>query len=255
MRVVTVIPARYDSKRFPGKPLQIIQGKPMIQWVYERASRARGVDDTIVATDDERIVKEVQRFGGKVEMTSAHHTSGTDRIAELAMTKLSSADVLINVQGDEPLIDPSTIEATLKMITTHSFEMSSAMTEFRNEKDIHLPQAVKVLVDQQYRAIYFSRFPIPYSQKLASKQKEVSLSAPFVCFRHVGIYAYKRSTLLKLSERPPSTYEMEEGLEQLRALQAGIAIGMAKVNDSSLGVDTPEDLKKVEYILSQERTS
>jgi len=243
-----VIPARYDSMRFPGKPLQIIHDKPMIQWVYERASKAKGVNETLVATDDDRIAKAVRAFGGRAELTQKSHASGTDRIAEIALRIETKADVFINVQGDEPLIEPSTIEATLSLIAQQKFQMASAMTPFTSERDLHLPQVVKVIADQNARAIYFSRFAIPYSKKIAAHE---TISPPFHCQRHVGLYAYTRETLLKLSKLTPSPYEKEEGLEQLRALHAGIDIGMVEVKTHALGVDTPEDLEEVIRILKK----
>ena len=243
MQVATIIPARYAAQRLPGKPLADILGKPMIQHVYERAARARGVTLTGVATDDERIAAAVRAFGGKVWMTSPDLQSGTDRVAAVARQH-PEIDIFVNVQGDEPLMDPRAIEAGVELVASGRFEMSTVMTPMRDVADLSNAAVVKVIPDDQGRAIYFSRHPIPYSRKPAPDAGEA-----FVCRRHVGLYVYKRETLLRFSSLPACAMERAESLEQLRALQAGIPIGIAEVDFTSIGVDTPEELEKVRSIL------
>jgi 3-deoxy-manno-octulosonate cytidylyltransferase (CMP-KDO synthetase) len=236
MRVVAVIPARFGSTRFPGKPLAKIHDKPMIQWVYERASRARGVDLTVVATDDERISRAVAEFGGKVIMTASDIASGTDRVA--AVADQEKADIYLNVQGDEPMIEPAGIERGLDLVRSGRFSMGTVMTPLKTRAELEERSIVKVLVDKTGRAIYFSRYPIPYSR----------IEAPvsgFAGFRHIGLYVYTRETLMRLRSLAVTEIERGESLEQLRALQDGIAIGCAEVDFVSIGVDTPEDLEKV----------
>ncbi|NDD92010.1 3-deoxy-manno-octulosonate cytidylyltransferase [bacterium] len=242
--VATVIPARYSAQRLPGKPLADIHGKPMIQHVYERAARASGVSLTGVATDDLRIAEAVGRFGGKVWMTSPELQSGTDRVAAVAKMH-PEIDIFVNVQGDEPLMDPRAIEAGVELVRSGRFDMATVMTPMKDVADLSNAAVVKVIADDLGRAIYFSRHPIPYSRKLAPEPGE-----PFVCRRHVGLYVYRRELLLRFSSMPPCLMERAESLEQLRALQAGISIGIAEVDFLSIGVDTPEELEKVRQIIS-----
>ncbi|MBU6376847.1 MAG: 3-deoxy-manno-octulosonate cytidylyltransferase [Bdellovibrionales bacterium] len=244
LTVATVIPARYSAQRLPGKPLADIHGKPMIQHVYERAARANGVSLTGVATDDPRIAEAVERFGGKVWMTSPELQSGTDRVAAVARMH-PEIDIFVNVQGDEPLMDPRAIEAGVELVRWGRFNMSTVMTPMKDVADLSNAAVVKVIADDLGRAIYFSRHPIPYSRKLAPDPGE-----PFVCRRHVGLYVYRRETLLQFSTLPPCLMERAESLEQLRALQAGISIGISEVDFLSIGVDTPEELEKVRQIIS-----
>lgn len=241
-KTIVVIPSRFASTRLPGKPLADIHGKPMIQWVYERASQASGISQVIVATDDERIVDAVARFGGEARMTSPELASGTDRVAAIA--DQVPADIYINVQGDEPLIDPKAIEAALEWVGSGRFPMGTAMTALRSEEELRDPSVVKVLADPQGRAVYFSRFPIPYSRSTGPVAGE-----RFACRRHVGLYVYDRDTLMRFRALPASSWEKAESLEQLRALENGIPIGIAEVNFQSIGVDTPDDLEKVRRIL------
>ncbi len=244
MKVIAVIPARYAAVRFPGKPLALIHGKPMIQWVYERASKTPGVDQTLVATDDNRIFNAVNAFGGQAVMTSEIHASGTDRIAEVADKVI--ADIYINVQGDEPLIKPAIIEAALDLVRTGRFEMSTLAAPLINTEELHSKNVVKVLMDRTQRAIYFSRFPIPYSrtEPVVTDSKSQPSFGPVG--KHIGLYVYRREILLKLRDLPRSALEIGEGLEQLRALEHGISIGVQTVQmDKILGVDTPEDLEKI----------
>jgi 3-deoxy-manno-octulosonate cytidylyltransferase (CMP-KDO synthetase) len=214
----------------------------MIQWVYERASKARGISRTLVATDDERIARAVRAFGGEVFMTSTGIQSGTDRV--WAVAEQVEGDVFINIQGDEPLIEPSAIEAGVELVTSGRFPMATIMTPLRSEQELREPSVVKVIADRTGRAIYFSRHPIPYSRG--------SLPLPgegYVARRHVGLYVYTRETLKRFSALEPSPIERAEVLEQLRAMEAGIPIGITEVEFTSIGVDTAEDLERVRKIL------
>ncbi len=245
--VATVIPARYSAQRLPGKPLADIHGKPMIQHVLERAAAATGISMTGVATDDERISKAVQSFGGKVWMTSPDLQSGTDRVAAVAALH-PEIDIFVNVQGDEPLMDPRAIEAAVELVRSGRFDMATVMTPVKEPEDLLNPAVVKVLSDDHGRAIYFSRHPIPYSRQSAPQPGEA-----WVCRRHVGLYVYRRETLMRFSSLPACAMERAESLEQLRALQAGISIGIVEVDFVSIGVDTPEELEKVRSIMAPGR--
>lgn len=240
--VVIVIPARLGSTRLHAKPLADINGKPMIQWVYERARQARGIQQTLVATDDERIAKVVRGFGGEAILTSPDINSGTERVA--AVADRVPADIYVNVQGDEPLIVPEAIEEAVELVRSGRFPMGTVMTPLKNSTELHEPSVVKVIADRQGRAIYFSRLPIPYS-----RGPEPAAHEPFVCQRHVGLYVYSRQALMRFRSLPATALEKAEVLEQLRALQDGIAIGITEVNFTSIGVDTPEDLEQVRKIL------
>lgn len=244
LQVVTVIPARYGSTRLLAKPLADIHGKPMIQWVYERARPAKGVHETVVATDDARIVAAVEKFGGRAVLTSPDLNSGTDRVA--AVAEQVPADIYVNLQGDEPLIVPGAIEAGVELVRSGRFGIGTVMTRIKSAAELHERSVVKVLVDQNQRAIYFSRFPIPYS-----RGPEPESTGPWSCMRHVGLYVYTKEMLRKFRELPVSALEKAEMLEQLRALDAGIPIGVAEVDFTSVGVDTPEDLELVRKILAK----
>jgi 3-deoxy-D-manno-octulosonate cytidylyltransferase len=241
-QVVAVIPARYGSTRLPAKPLADINGKPMIQWVYERTRQAKGIAAVYVATDDERVAQVVRGFGGQVVMTSPDIQSGTDRVWAVACEV--AGDVFVNVQGDEPLIEASAIEAGVELVTSGRFSMGTVMVPLADEQELRDPSVVKVIADKAGRSIYFSRHPIPYSRGPLPKS-----SAEWVCRRHVGLYIYTRETLKRFSLLPPSGLEKAEVLEQLRALDAGIPIGIIEVDFTSIGVDTQEDLEKVRKIL------
>ena len=233
MKAVVIIPARMAATRFPGKPLIDLCGKPMIQWVYERASKAAGVCRVMVATCDQEIIDAVSGFGGEAVMTSSEHRSGTDRLAEAA-SKLD-ADVVVNVQGDEPLIDPKSIELALAPFETEpDIVMTSLMapTDRETAKD---PNLVKVVVSADNYALYFSRSPIPYERKPLE-------SRPI--YGHVGLYAYTKDFLLKFASLTPTPLERAESLEQLRVLEHGYRIKMVEVADRPLGVDTMEDLER-----------
>jgi 3-deoxy-manno-octulosonate cytidylyltransferase (CMP-KDO synthetase) len=238
LQVVSVIPARYGSTRLLAKPLADIHGKPMIQWVYERSALARGVSRVIVATDDDRVALAVRKFGGEVMMTSSEINSGTDRV--WAVAQKIPGDIFINIQGDEPLIEAVAIEAGLELVTSGRFPMATVMTELETEEELREPSVVKVIADQTGRAIYFSRHPIPYSRGPLPEKGQ-----GFVCRRHVGLYIYTREVLQRFSSLPPSALEKAEVLEQLRAMDAGIPIGITEVKFTSIGVDTPEDLERV----------
>lgn len=242
-KIVVVIPARFSSTRLAEKPLADIHGKPMIQWVYEGASRAKGIDQVWVATDDERIASVVRRFDGKVMMTSSEIQSGTDRVA--AVADQINADIYVNVQGDEPLIDARAIEKSVELVTSGKFSMSTVMTPIRHADELTDSSVVKVIFDKNERAIYFSRLPIPYSRGTIP-----ALPSDYACRRHVGLYVYRKETLSKFRQLPPSLLEKAEVLEQLRALESGISIGITEVDFVSIGVDTPEDLEKVRQFLS-----
>lgn len=241
-KVVTVIPARYGSTRLEAKPLADINGKPMVQWVYERARQARGISSTIVATDDERIARVVRDFGGEVMLTSPDLKSGTDRVA--AVADRVEGDIFVNVQGDEPLIVPEAIEQAVELVRSGRFPIGTVMTPLNTPNELHDPSVVKVIADKDGRSIYFSRLPIPYS-----RGPEPGPGEGHHCRRHVGLYVYSRPALMRFRSLPPSLLEKAEVLEQLRALADGMAIGITEVHFTSVGVDTPEDLETVRRIL------
>jgi 3-deoxy-manno-octulosonate cytidylyltransferase (CMP-KDO synthetase) len=245
MKIIGVIPARYASTRFPGKPLALIAGQPLIQHVVEQCQKAKALSEIIVATDDTRIWEVAQNFC-RVEMTRPDHPSGSDRIAEVAGR--CECDAIVNIQGDEPLIDPVVIDAVANALTRE--EMSTAATPIRNPEEFDNPNVVKVVVNAAGRALYFSRRTIPYVREAASGSVSEQLAA-FPFLKHLGIYGYRRETLLRLVKFPVSPLEDAEKLEQLRALENGIQIAVEKVNYDSVGVDTPEDMKRVEQILKK----
>jgi 3-deoxy-manno-octulosonate cytidylyltransferase (CMP-KDO synthetase) len=245
MKIIGVIPARYASTRFPGKPLAPVAGKPLIQHVVERCRAARILDDVIVATDDPRIRDVAAKFC-KVEMTSPDHPSGTDRIAEVLQH--TSGDAAINIQGDEPLIDPAVIDAVGKALA--NAEISTAAAPIKDSAEYDNPNVVKVVVNAVDRALYFSRRTIPYVRDAASRSATEQLAA-FPFLKHLGIYGYRRETLLRLVKFPPSPLERAEKLEQLRALEQGIEIAVVRVNYEAVGVDVPGDVARVEQLLSR----
>ena len=243
MKVVGIIPARYASTRFPGKALALIAGKPLIQRVVEQCQKAKSLSEVIVATDDKRIAEVAKKFC-RVEMTRADHPSGTDRIAEVAGR--IACDAVVNIQGDEPMIEPSVIDAVVKALA--DCEMSTAATRIKNAAELDNPNVVKVVVNAAGRALYFSRRTIPYLREAASRSVNDQLAA-FPFLKHLGIYGYQRAILLRLVKFPVSPLENAEKLEQLRALENGIPIAVVQVDYDSRGVDTPEDVAKVEKIL------
>jgi 3-deoxy-manno-octulosonate cytidylyltransferase (CMP-KDO synthetase) len=246
MHVVGIIPARYASSRFPGKPLALIAGKPLLQHVVERCRKASSLSEVIVATDDERI-RDLARKFCRVEMTAADHPSGSDRIAEVAAR--CPCDAVVNIQGDEPLIDPLVIDAVAGALK--GAEMSTASTPIRLAAEYDNPNVVKVVVNAAGLALYFSRRTIPYLREAASSSVSEQLAA-FPFLKHLGIYGYRREVLLRLVRFPVSPLEAAEKLEQLRALENGIPIAVVKVAYDSVGVDTPEDVARVELLLRRQ---
>jgi 3-deoxy-manno-octulosonate cytidylyltransferase (CMP-KDO synthetase) len=243
MKVVGIIPARYASTRFPGKSLALIAGKPLIQRVVEQCQKAKSLSEVIVATDGARIAEVVKKFC-RVEITRSDHPSGTDRIAEVA-GKIS-CDAIVNIQGDEPMIDPAVIDAVAGALAQN--EMSTAATRIKNSADMDNPNVVKVVVNVAGHALYFSRRTIPYLREAASRPVSEQLAA-FPFLKHLGIYGYRRGALLRLVKFPVSPLENAEKLEQLRALENGIQIVVVKVDYDSVGVDAPEDVARVERLL------
>ena len=243
MKITGIIPARYASTRFPGKPLQLIAGKPLLLRVVEQCRNARSLSEVIVATDDTRI-RDVARTFCRVELTRADHPSGTDRIAEVAAR--CECDAVVNIQGDEPLIDPAVIDAVAGALANN--DMSTAATPIHSVTDYDSPNVVKVVVSTTGRALYFSRRTIPYLRDAASRPVAEQLAA-FSFLKHLGIYGYRRETLLRLVKFPVSPLEAAEKLEQLRALENGIHIAVVKVDYDSVGVDVPADVERVENVL------
>lgn len=235
MTAAAVIPARFASSRLPGKPLLRDTGKYLIQHVYEQVSRADRVSTVIVATDDERIASAVESFGGRTAMTRAEHPSGTDRVAEVAAGL--DADIVVNVQGDEPEIEPDSIDTLVELLTQRdSPPIATLACPFAADADPANPNSVKVVFDQGGRAMYFSRALIPYPRDAGGK-----IADPRAWHLHVGIYGYRRGTLLELAKLPPSPLEQAEKLEQLRFLEHGYAIAVGVVGRAAIGIDTPED--------------
>jgi 3-deoxy-manno-octulosonate cytidylyltransferase (CMP-KDO synthetase) len=245
VKVLGIIPARHASTRFPGKPLALIAGKPLIQHVIEQCLKAKSLAEVIVATDDQRIFDAAKKIC-RAEMTSPTHPSGSDRIAEVA-GKIS-CDAVVNIQGDEPLIDPAVIDVVAGALA--DCEMSTAATRIKNPVELDNPNVVKVVVSAAGRALYFSRRTIPYLREAASRPVPEQLAA-FPFLKHLGIYGYRRDTLLRLVKFPVSPLEAAEKLEQLRALENGIQIAVVKVDYDSVGVDTPEDVEWVERYLKK----
>lgn len=233
MKVACIIPSRYASTRLPGKPLRLIHGKTLVRRVYERASLAKIPDVVMVATDHADIEAEVKSFGGHVVMTAVNHPTGTDRLAEVA-AKFPDYDIIVNVQGDEPLIDPNVIDDLAKELLAHDdLDMATVATPLRKE-EYDDPSAVKVVVNQKGEALYFSRSLIPYPRH--------DFAVPPL--KHVGIYAYRRDFLLSYANMDQTPLEKTESLEQLRALEMGYKIGVIQVETEDIGIDTEEDLKK-----------
>lgn len=255
MKVTAVIPARISSTRLPEKPLALIGSKPLIQWVYENASKSRYISEVIVATDSKKIVDVVNKFGGKAQMTSPDHPSGTDRIAEVAR-KLDS-EIILNIQGDEPFIDTEVIDTVLKlMIKDQNVVMASAKTYMTDIADFFNPAVVKVICDQNDRAIYFSRAPIPYFRdeflqykRNGKLNREIINKICSSTYKHIGIYGYQWEFLMKFTKMKEGFLESVEKLEQLRALENGIIIKVPTVNYNGFGIDTPADLEKARKIL------
>jgi 3-deoxy-manno-octulosonate cytidylyltransferase (CMP-KDO synthetase) len=239
-RVVVIIPARYESTRLPGKPLADLCGKPMIQRVVERAQQVRGIDRVLVATDDERIRAAVAGFGGAVVMTAPDHRTGTDRIAEVAAGL--DADVIVNVQGDLPLLDPAMVEAAAAPLRNDAgLPMATVRTALRSRDELSNPNVVKVVTDREGYALYFSRSPLPFHRDGAG-------SSP-LGYKHIGLYVYRRDFLLSFARLAPTPLEQAEQLEQLRALEWGFRIKVSEVEAASIEVDTPADLDRVRAVI------
>jgi len=246
LKSIVIIPARFDSSRFPGKALAKIIQKPLIQHVYERALQARGVEKVIVATDDTRILDAVSEFGGLACMTSRTHRSGTDRVAEAVRN--FEADLVVNLQGDEPLIDPGCIEAVLTpFIAERELMIVTAKSPLASEDEFISPHVVKVVTDRKDYALYFSRLPLPYFQRRVARPNG-NLNG---CFKHIGIYAYRRNFLDLLPTLTESPLEQAEELEQLRFLENGFKIKVVFYDYQSVAVDTPQDLARVEAMLEE----
>lgn len=240
MSAIVVIPARYNSLRFPGKSLALINNKTMIRHVYERAKCAREIKEVFIATDDERIKREVINFNGKFCMTSKEHKSGTDRIAEAIDEiqrhgfSLLEDDTVINLQGDEPLVNPSLLEQLAIEMSSKSINMATFAREIEKKEDIENPNIVKVVFDKERYALYFSRSPIPYQRN------------NYKVYKHIGLYGYRKDFLKYFTKLSPSPLELSEGLEQLRVLENGFKIKIIVTEIDTIGVDTPEDIERVE---------
>ena len=236
-----IIPARYGSSRLEGKPLLKAGGKYIIQWVWNKASQCNGIDRVIVATDDDRIFNACKEFGAEVELTSGEHKSGSDRIAEVAK-RHPEIEYIINVQGDEPLIEPENIELVRQgIVDDDSADISTLVREIKDEDEANNPNLVKCIFDVNNYAMYFSRAKIPYERNLGKSK----------FYGHLGIYGYKKEALFKMTSLPQTTYEMSESLEQLRALQNGMKIKIAVVNNVPVGIDTIEDFEKFKALVEK----
>ncbi len=243
MKTYGIIPSRFGSSRFPGKPLAMLAGKPLVAWVVEAVKKAKTLDEVLVATDDQRIADAVIQYGGKAAMTPSELPSGTDRIA-CAAGDFADDDILVNIQGDEPLIDPALIdELALKLKLNASFDMATAVTPIKSEADFAAKTVVKVVMDKNDAALYFSRAPIPCDRDHAP-----DLSSGLYV-RHLGIYAYRGAFLKRYIREPQCELEKTEKLEQLRALYMGAKIAIVRTADEGIGVDTPEDAVRVEKLL------
>ena len=260
MRTLAVLPSRFQATRFPGKPLAPIAGKPMIQWVFEAAHRAPGVDRVVVATDDARIAEAVRGFGGEAVMTDPALPSGTDRTAAaldaLLQSGTESFDCILNIQGDEPAMHPETIAAVVALMRDQpDLPMGTAACPFANSDELFNPNAVKVVTDDHHRALYFSRSPIPYLRNASVFEPDFRpwMQPEHLAHfkRHLGLYAYRPNTLKAFTRLAPHPLELLEMLEQLRALAAGIPIGVADTHYLSLGVDVPADVPAAEALLRE----
>jgi 3-deoxy-manno-octulosonate cytidylyltransferase (CMP-KDO synthetase) len=253
LAIVAIIPARYGSTRLPGKPLSDIHGKPMIQRVHERASRARSIARVLVATDDQRIAEAVRRFGGEAVLTSPDHESGTDRLAEAA--RGIQAEIVVNVQGDEPLLEPAWIDAAVAGLRSDSaLPMATLSLPLASAEAMLEPSVVKVVADARGDALYFSRSPIPYVRVPGGELRRSAAAAvgQGLARQHVGLYAYRREALERLAALPQTPLERAEGLEQLRALQHGMRIRVVEVEGAaSVAVDTPADLERVRELVAR----
>ena len=248
MKTYGIIPSRFGSSRFPGKPLAELAGKPLVAWVVEAVKKAKSLDEVMVATDDERIVKAVEEYGGVAVMTPSELPSGTDRIACALKNRLGhdfeDDDILVNIQGDEPLIDPALIDSLVAKMKSGAYEMATAVTPIKSLNDYEAKTVVKVVLAKDDSALYFSRAPIPcdrdHSPDLATS----------LYVRHLGIYAYRGGFLKRYIVEPQCELEKTEKLEQLRALYMGARIAVVRTDDEGVGVDTPEDAERVAKLLA-----
>ncbi len=243
MKVVGIIPSRYASTRFPGKPLAMIKGKTMIRRVCEQAWKSK-LDAVVVATDDMRIADEVLSFGGQYVLTDPNHQSGTDRCCEALYRIEGQYDAVINIQGDEPFIDPKQINLLIDLISQEDAQIASLARHIGDDDELFSPNVVKVVMDKQGKALYFSRNPIPFMRNVAREQwlKKGNY------YQHVGIYAYKTDILRRIAEMKPSALELAESLEQLRWLENGLSIRMALTDTPTVSIDSPDDLAKAEQL-------
>jgi 3-deoxy-manno-octulosonate cytidylyltransferase (CMP-KDO synthetase) len=252
LAIVAIIPARFGSTRLPGKPLSNIHGWPMIQHVYERVLQARSVDRVLVATEDRRIADVVRGFGGEAVMTSPAHASGTDRLAEAA-AGLPESTIIVNVQGDEPMLDPAGIDAVVSAFDDPGVAMATVSLPLRDVADMLSPNVVKVVADAAGDALYFSRSPIPFVRDAGDLAASAAAAVDKgLARRHVGLYGYRREALLRFAAWPPAPLETAEGLEQLRAMHHGLAIRVvAMEGEGGVAVDTQEDLERVRALLAK----
>jgi 3-deoxy-manno-octulosonate cytidylyltransferase (CMP-KDO synthetase) len=246
MNFFGIIPSRFASTRLPGKPLLLIEKKSMIERVFLQAEKCKRLKTCVIATDHQKIVDEVKRFNGTAVLTSESHTTGTERCLEASeILKVAKEDVVINIQGDEPFIDPENIEKLIEVFKTNAdAQIATLVCKVKNEDDLFNPNCPKVLIDKQGKAIYFSRNTIPYVRDFTKEQ----WLQQHVFYKHIGIYAYKKEVLDNIVKLPPSTWEKSESLEQLRWLQNGYAVYVAEVKESGIAVDTEDDLNRaIEY--------
>lgn len=247
MKTIGIIPARYASSRFPGKPLADLGGKSMIRRVYEQAMKATLIDEVIVATDDERIEQNVQSFGGQVRMTRPDHRSGTDRCAEV-VSDLENISIAVNIQGDEPFIDPGHIDQVVRLLKKGRGGIATLARRILHTEELFNANVVKVVMDQHQKALYFSRSPIPYQRNFP--QVEWVKQVPY--FKHIGLYGFHSDTLQELTALAPSRYEQAEALEQLRWLEAGHSVLVGLTEAETIGIDTPADLERARAFLQKE---
>ncbi|MBM6993437.1 MAG: 3-deoxy-manno-octulosonate cytidylyltransferase [Prevotella sp.] len=246
MKIIAIIPARFASTRFPGKPLALLSGKPVIRHVYEKVSGL--IADTWVATDDERIYQAVRQFGGKAVMTRTDHKSGTDRIQEAVTTIQSDADVVVNIQGDEPFIHTSQIQTVCQLFDDPQTQIATIGKPFSDMQGVDNPNSPKIVTDKRGFALYFSRSVIPFVR--GKDHLEWMKHYPFL--KHLGIYAYRREVLAEITQLPQSSLEMAESLEQLRWLENGYRIKVGLTDVETIGIDTPDDLRRAEEFIQQQ---
>ncbi|MCY4781471.1 3-deoxy-manno-octulosonate cytidylyltransferase [Sphingobacterium sp. UT-1RO-CII-1] len=243
MKIIGIIPARYDSTRFPGKPLIDIDGMTMIERVYKQVKKCESLHEIIVATDDQRIAEHVNKFGGKVIMTSKAHQSGTDRCAEV-ISKITGYDVAINIQGDEPYINPNQIDQLAALFQDSTIDIGTLVKRINQESELFNENIPKVVFNVNSIALYFSRHPIPFQRGI--EQNKWLKNHTY--FKHIGIYGYRIKTLNEITNLPVSSFEQSEGLEQLRWLQNGYTIKLAETNLETIAVDRPEDLEAIKKV-------